>query len=92
MIRARGNPAGRKPLREKASGLRDSHRRVALLLQTQRPNDRTADDPTGNAASKNDGCHDASTIEKRRHHGPLRERDRPRRVEKKVEPDLNLGS
>lgn len=30
LIRARSNPAGRKPLRGKTSGLRDSHRRFAF--------------------------------------------------------------
>lgn len=50
--------------------------------ESQRPDDRTADDPTSDAASDDDECHGASIRKTRRHHGPLRERDGPRRVEK----------
>jgi hypothetical protein len=87
LIHARSNPAGRKPLRERTRACGIPTGELHFWLQTQRPNNRTADDPAGNAASDNDGSHDASSKEKRRQHGPLRERDSPHRVKKMMEPD-----
>jgi len=89
--RARDNPAGRKPLHEKVSGLRgypQANRRSPL--QPQRPDYRTADDPTGNAASDNDHCHDVSMRKMGRHHGPVRGVRYPHRVKKtkQLEPQL----
>ena len=60
-----------------------SRRRVCELPEPQRPNNRTADDEAGkNAHKEDDQFHDASkkNAEAPR---PLRERDSPRRVEKK---------
>lgn len=81
-ICAHGNPAGRKPLRRKVSGLR-GFPQARFRLEAERPNDRTADDHSGKNTHEED-CkfHDASFKKSGGITSLAGERDTPARVEK----------
>lgn len=93
LIRARGNPAGRKSLHGKTSGLRDSPQAVCAFYLS--PSARTIGrlmirpEITHNMKITSSMMPPKKNAEAPR---PLRGRDDPRRVEKWVEPGSNLSS